>query len=209
MAECLLFDCDGTLVDSERLCNIGLVLMFRKLGIELDADELIFRFRGWKLADILKVLAQECEISLSPLFVDEYRQRVTDLFDTQLQPIDGVEAVLRHLNQPMAVVSSGPRLKIEHALSVCGLSHYFGDNIYSAYDIGVWKPDPGIYLHAAADMGYQVEQCVVIEDGLVGVEAGYKAGMKTLFYNPSNEVCHFSSVISFNAMKALPALLSA
>jgi len=47
---CLLFDCDGTLVDSERLCNIGLVQRFAPLGIKLDADELVIRFRGWKLA---------------------------------------------------------------------------------------------------------------------------------------------------------------
>ena len=64
MSACLLFDCDGTLVDSERLCNVGLVRKFQELGIRLDPDELVIRFRGWKLARILELLAIEYELEL-------------------------------------------------------------------------------------------------------------------------------------------------
>ncbi|WP_197477830.1 MULTISPECIES: hypothetical protein [unclassified Marinomonas] len=59
MSQCLLFDNDGTLVDSELLCNTGLVVKFKELGIKLDADELVIRFRGWKLANILDTLSIE------------------------------------------------------------------------------------------------------------------------------------------------------
>ena len=87
MSKCLLFDCDGTLVDSERLCNIGLVLKFREYGIELDADELVIKFRGWKLAKILEALEQESQLKLPEGFVDSYRAIVTNLFETDLKPI--------------------------------------------------------------------------------------------------------------------------
>jgi HAD superfamily hydrolase (TIGR01509 family) len=207
MNQCLLFDCDGTLVDSERLCNIGMVLKFREYGIELDADELVVRFRGWKLAKIISVLEKEFDISLPENFIDEYRSIVTELFETDLKPIDYIEETLKNLNHPMAVVSSGPVHKIQQALRVCGLTNYFGGNIYSSYEIGVWKPDPRIYMYAAKDMGFPEERCIVIDDGPVGVEAGHKAGMKTLFYNRFNESCEFSSVISFNSMKELPGLI--
>jgi len=207
MNQCLLFDNDGTLVDSERLCNIGLVVKFKEYGIALDADELVVRFRGCKLAKILDVLSNEFEVDLADDFVGSYRSIVADLFETELKPIEHIEEALKNLNQPMAVVSSGPVDKIQQALRVCGLTRYFGENIYSSYDVGIWKPDPGIYLHAAKGMGFPAENCVVIDDGQMGVEAGYRAGMRTLFYNRFNEPCEFSSVVSFHSMKELPGLI--
>lgn len=207
MPSCLLFDCDGTLVDSERLCNIGLVQKFGDLGVALDADELVMRFRGWKLAAILKSLEVEHSLTLPESFVQEYRAIVDRLFEAELRPIEGVEYALASLSQPKAVVSSGPRHKIEQALRVCGLSGYFCDNIYSSYEIGVWKPDPGVYLHAAEAMGFGVNDCAVIDDGPVGVEAGFKAGMSTYFFNRFRESCVFPGIVSFSSMFDLPGLL--
>lgn len=208
MRKCLLFDCDGTLVDSERLCNIGLVIKFREYNIELDADELVIKFRGWKLAKILEALEQEFQLKLPEDFVDSYRAIVTNLFETDLKPIQYVDEALNNLDQPKAVVSSGPVHKIQQALRVCGLTKYFGSNIYSSYEVGIWKPDPGIYIYAANDMGFPAEDCIVIDDGPVGVEAGCRAGMKTLFYNRFNELCEFEPVVSFCTMKELPQLIN-
>ncbi|BCD97835.1 HAD-IA family hydrolase [Marinagarivorans cellulosilyticus] len=207
MRKCLLFDCDGTLVDSERLCNIGLVIKFREYGIELDADELGIRFRGWKLAKIIETLEQESQLKLAEDFVDSYRAIVTNLFETELKPIQYIGETLKNLDHPKAVVSSGPAHKIQQALRVCGLTKYFGANIYSSYEVGIWKPDPGIYIYAAKDMGFSAEDCIVIDDSPVGIEAGYRAGMKTLFYNRFNEKCEFEPVVSFCTMKELPQLI--
>jgi len=209
MTKCLLFDCDGTLVDSERLCNVGLVIKFQEFGIQLDADELVIRFRGWKLAKILGILSYEHKITLSNNFVPEYRAIVSGLFETDLKPIKGIKTALDKLPYPKAVVSSGPVQKIEQALRVCGLYDYFRGSIYSSYDIGIWKPDPRIYEYAAKDMGFSVCECAVVDDGPVGVEAGVKAGMKTFFYNRFNEECSFSKAISFYAMEELPSLIHA
>lgn len=207
MSACLLFDCDGTLVDSERLGHVGLVRKFQPLGIDLDADELMMRFKGWKLGRILEILESEHDLALPKDFVPGYRAIVSELFDAELKPIEGIEQALADLPQPKAVVSNGPPQKIKQALSLCGLSSYFGDNIYSAYDVGIWKPDPDIYRHAAAEMGYSPEQCSVIDDGNVGVEAGHLAGMTTYFYNRFRESCDFPNVISFESMHSLPELV--
>ena len=209
MNQCLLFDCDGTLVDSERLCNIGFVIKFKELGIQLDADELVIRFRGWKLTKIIKMLKQEYELNLPEDFVDSYRTIVADLFETELKPIPHIEEALKNLHQPKAVVSSGPVHKIQQALRVSGLAQYFRSNIYSAYEIGIWKPDPGIFEYAAKDMGFAAKDCIAIDDSLVGIESGHRAGMKTLFYNRFNEACEFESVQSFYTMKDLPQLIHA
>jgi len=209
MSKCLLFDCDGTLVDSERLGNIGLVIKFKALGIRLDADELTTRFSGWKMANILDDLSEEFEITLADDFVNSYRALVAELFEAELKPIDGVVQALNQLKHPKAVVSSGPVSKIELSLRVCGLSHFFGDHIYSAYDINSWKPDPGLFLFAAKDMGFSAKDCIVIEDSIVGVEAGINAGMKTLFYNPRNEQHDYSEVTCFKFMSELGELIPA
>lgn len=68
LTKCLLFDRDGTLVDIERLCDVGLVVTFKELGCDLDANELTSRFRGWKLANILELLQQESLLALSDNF---------------------------------------------------------------------------------------------------------------------------------------------
>ncbi len=208
MNKCFLFDNDGTLVDSEFLCNLGLALMFEKLGIQLDPNILVKNFRGWKLALVLEALEREYEIKLADSFVSEYRAIVSNLFDKELRPIEGIKDVLESIDGAKAVVSSGPMKKIKHALELCGLAKYFNDNLYSSYDVGIWKPDPGIYLHAAKDMGYHPHDCVVIDDGPVGIQSGVAAGIKTYFYNPYGESCDLHGVTSFSSMKVLPQLLN-
>jgi len=198
-----------TLVDSERLGNTGLVTKFKALGIRLDADELTARFSGWKMANILDDLSDEYEITLDDNFVNSYRALVAELFEAELKPIDGVIHALSQLKQPKAVVSSGPLSKIELSLRVCGLSQFFGNHIYSAYDINSWKPDPGLFLYAAKNMGYSAADCIVIEDSIVGVEAGINAGMKTLFYNAKNEEHDYSEVTCFKSMSELGELIQA
>lgn len=208
MTKCLLFDCDGTLVDSERLCNVGLAVMFKELGCSLDADELTLRFRGWKLATILELLQQENSVSLPDNFIAQYRNKVSDLFEKELKPVPGIQSALEQLSYPMAVVSSGPKQKIEQALRVCQIEKYFGANIYSSYDIGAWKPDPKIYEFAAQDMGYDPAQCAAIEDGMVGVEASVRAGVLTYFYNIHQYKCDWPGVSIFTSMYDLPELIA-
>lgn len=208
LTKCLLFDCDGTLVDSERLCNVALVVMFRELGCDLDVDELTLRFRGWKLASILEILQQENSLSLPNGFTEYYRKKVTELFLEELKPVPGIVGALEKLDYPMAVVSSGPRQKIEQALKICGLSKYFGSSIYSSYDVGAWKPDPRIYEFAAKDMGFFPAECSAIEDGMIGVEASVKAGIKTYFYNIHQDRCDWPEVSIFSSMSELPMLIA-
>ncbi|WP_444957223.1 HAD-IA family hydrolase [Microbulbifer sp. ZKSA002] len=207
MSKCLLFDNDGTLVDSEHLSSIGLAMMFENYRIKLDADELVIRFRGWKLASILSLLEEENNIKLKSNFVAAYRDIVTKLFIRELKPVEGVADALEALDGEKAVVSSGPLQKIKHSLDICGQSKYFGNNLFSSYEVGIWKPDPGIYLHAAKSMGYHPENCSVIDNGPVGVQAGIEAGMKTYFFNHLNEESNTVGVVSFQAMRELPKLI--
>ena len=206
--ECLIFDCDGTLVDSEYLCNLGLVKKLAEVEIEADANELMHRFRGWKLANIMDSLEEIYDIELESAFEPTYRQIVSDLFETELQPIEGVRKVLGQIDLPMCVASSGPRQKIEQALRVTELSHFFGRNLFSSYEIGSWKPEPDLFLHAADQMGFPPEQCAVIEDSEVGIAAAVAAGMRPIHFKPDGALSDVGPILTLSRMIDLPRLLS-
>jgi len=143
----------------------------------LTTKELELRNRGRKLAEIIIELEADFNQTLPPTFVSSYRTRVAELFEAQLHPMPGAEQTLRELTCPICVASSAPVAKINHALTLTGLEAYFKGHIYSSYDVGFWKPHPGLFLHAAASMGFQPQDCAVVDDSEVGVEAALAAGM--------------------------------
>lgn len=208
---CLLFDNDGTLVDSEYLCNLCIAEQFFECGttLSLTVEQLVALYRGIKMSVVLASLAQSHNVTLPDNFMTLYRERVRQKFDDHLKPVANIEYALSKLPHLKAVVSNGPKAKIEHALELCGLRHYFGEQLFSAYDLGVYKPNPEVYLAVAEKMAVKKEQCIVIEDSLTGVEAGSRAGMTTLFYNHLNESHTFPHVTDFYDMADLPSLIEA
>jgi HAD superfamily hydrolase (TIGR01509 family) len=208
---CLLFDSDGTLVDSEALCNQAIAALFANYGVQLSVPQLMLDYRGGQLADVFNKLARQYQVQLTPDTESSYRLMVQQLFDAELKAVAGIKAALQFCQQQgwlMAVVSNGPRAKIHQALKLCGLSDFFQKRIFSAYDINKFKPQPDLYLHAAARLGMPAQSCVVIEDSLPGVQAGLAAGMTTLFYNLHHETSPSALVTEFQDMQLLPTLLS-
>ena len=200
---CIIFDLDGTLVDSERLCNLAFIDLLPY--ITDSVENLIHRYRGRKLAPILADIEMRYGEKLPIDFEATYRQRVDELFQFYLQPISGVPEMLKTLEYPFCVASSGSMVKIRKALIVTNMLHYFGERLFSSYDIGSWKPEPGLFLHAANQMGFLPEHCVVIEDSDIGIEAARSAGIYALKYSSEDEVEERSNM--FSNMKLLSKLL--
>jgi len=183
--ESVLFDCDGTLVDSEILTREVLVDLARKFGIPLTLDDARDEFTGACMADVVEALAARRGAPLPESFVPEFRRRMAAAFREHLRPIDGAADLLESIRLPCSVASSGPREKIELSLALTNLRGYFEDRIYSAYEVGVWKPDPGLFLHAARVQGVAPDRCAVVEDSRQGIRAGLAAGMQVFAFQPS------------------------
>jgi len=186
MNRCLIFDLDGTLVDSERLGFQALKEMLPDMSEDVPA--LVGRYRGWRLATVLGDIEKTFGWTLPEDFEQRYRVRLNRLFDAELEAFPGAHDALAGLDAPKCIASSGPRAKIERSLSLTGLARFFGDDVFSAYELGVWKPDPGLFLHAAENMGAAPEDCIVIEDSEVGLMAAAAAGMTAVHFRPEGPI---------------------
>jgi HAD superfamily hydrolase (TIGR01509 family) len=175
--DAIIFDCDGTLVDSEPLSNQVIVEYASEFGIQLTLDEALARFKGGKMTDCIAHLEALRGQSLPSSFVPELRRRKAAALASQLKPIAGALDLVRSLSIPFCVASSSPRQQIELSLAVTGLLPYFEGRIFSSYELGAWKPDPSLFLHAARSLGVDAARCAVIEDSLPGIQAGVAAGM--------------------------------
>ncbi|MEM9928426.1 MAG: HAD family hydrolase [Bacteroidota bacterium] len=175
----IIFDCDGILVDSEAITFSVLAEMAGEAGLHLSLQELEQHFLGKSLNEIILFLEQETGQSLLPTFEPDFRQRTFAKFKTDLQPVPGIHALLDRLQIPIAVASSGPPHKIRMNLELTQLTDYFGDNVFSCYDLQKWKPDPAVFLAAAQHLGFSPEQCVVVEDSPPGVAGAVAGGFRT------------------------------
>jgi HAD superfamily hydrolase (TIGR01509 family) len=178
----IIFDLDGTLVDSEPVCNQALLDLLPELPGELN--EVTTRYRGMKLADIFADVEHRLSRRLPADFERQYRQRVAGLFESELKAMPGAMETLSLIDRPIGVASNGPAMKIRQALEITGLAKFFGSNVFSAYEVGCWKPAPGLFLHAAKEMCLEFQECAVVEDSDVGIAAALSAKMIAIHYQP-------------------------
>jgi HAD superfamily hydrolase (TIGR01509 family) len=174
----VIFDCDGVLIDSEMLSVRADIECLAESGIEISAEEILERYTGISLADMLRDLETRFGRRL-PQFANSHA-RLRALFEAELQPIAGVIAVVDALPCRRCVASSGTPERLAHALSQVGLYECFCPNIFSATEVARGKPAPDLFLHAAGRMGVAPARCVVVEDSLPGITAAVAAGMTAI-----------------------------
>ena len=174
--KCVIFDCDGVLVDSEPLGNQVMVDMANELGAHINLDYAYNHFKGNSLKNCVSQIADLLNAGMPSNFESEYRRRSFEKFKKEIQPVEGSLDLIKNLKIPFCVASSGPENKIRLNLELTGLLPYFESNIFSCYTIQKWKPNPAVFLWAAESMGFQPSECLVIEDSLIGVNAALEGG---------------------------------
>jgi HAD superfamily hydrolase (TIGR01509 family) len=205
----VIFDCDGVLVDSERLTVHEEARMLTELGWPVTADEVVGLFMGLSLATELEMVADRLGPAASEKFEHDLVPRLTAIFDAELTPVDGIPALLDALAQkgvPTCVASSGLPDGIRRKLDRTGLREHFGDRISSASEVEHGKPAPDLFLLAARRMGVPPARAAVVEDSVPGVEAGVAAGMAVYGFAGGlarAEDLHAAGAVVFDAMAEL------
>lgn len=208
--QCIIFDCDGVLVDSETISNQVVVDLANQQGANITLAFAIKHFAGTSLRYVKQHIEGIIQKELTGDFERDYRRLSFQRFQTDLQPIKGIPELLNSLEIPFCVASNGPLNKMELNLSLIGvLDHFNKGNMFSAYEIGKWKPDPTLFLHAAKTMGFQPSECIVIEDSMSGIKAAKAGGFDVLAYTNEHkqEVFEKEGITTFSSMKELPELL--
>jgi HAD superfamily hydrolase (TIGR01509 family) len=187
--ELLVFDFDGVLVDSEVIANRVLAGVLTEMGYPITPEESVLRFMGMNGRRIRAVIESETGRPLPEDFEATMSGRARALFETDLVPIAGADALLQTLSGARCIASNSGHAWIRRALRTTGLAPYFDDGaLFSAADVVAGKPAPDLFLHAATKMGAEVAGCVVIEDSPLGVAGGVAAGMTVLGFTGASHI---------------------
>ena len=210
--ELVIFDSDGVLVDSEVIALTVFANVAAEEGMAISVEEAVRLFRGVKMAECVREIERRLGRGVRETFVADVRQATALAFDAELKPVAGIHEALAEIKVPVCVASNGPVSKLTHALGLTRLLGHFEGRIFSAYEVGSWKPDPGLFLHAAQTMGVHPSACVVVEDLLSGARAAKAAGMKVLGFagghpDAARELAPICDDV-FHRMGDLPALLA-
>ncbi|WP_405292499.1 HAD family hydrolase [Algibacter sp. Ld11] len=180
--KCVIFDCDGVLVDSEPVSIQVLVDIANEYGANIDLNYGMKHFKGSFFTACKQMITELAQKELPDSLESDYRQRSFEAFKKDMKPVKGVKNVIENLEIPFCVASSGPEDKIELNLGLTGLLPFFENKIFSCYKLQKWKPDPAVFLWAAETMGFMPEECVVIEDSISGVRAAKAGGFDVFGY---------------------------
>ena len=211
----LIFDCDGTVVDSEYLhAQVETDLIRERFGIVSSVAEYNKQFCGAGLPKLCAWLEQETGKPLPSDFIDELSDRKTDLFPKQLKSIPHIADVLNEISHiPRCIASNGPLERTRSSLQSTGLAQWFEPHVFSAQMVARSKPAPDLFLYVAQQMKVSPQDCVVIEDSHHGVTAALAANMRVLgFAGGSHCYPEFKdrlqqAEVIFDDMRELPQLL--
>jgi HAD superfamily hydrolase (TIGR01509 family) len=214
----VIFDCDGVLVDSERISLAVMRAVLADLGCVLDEAEGYAHLLGRSLPSVAAWLRRSRGLDLSSEHVAELRRRLFDRLRAELVPLPGVEGVVEHLPMPVCVASSSQPDRIRLTLRVTGLLDLFEPHVFSAAEVARGKPAPDLFLHAARSMGVPPADCVVVEDSPAGLAAAAAAGMRAVAFlggshagpaRLAEAVAVFPVIATLHSMADLPAALAA
>jgi len=209
--ELAIFDCDGVLVDSERIANEVFAAKLRECGLQVTLEQMYERFVGHSMAHCMALVGQMLGRDPPADFLADLQRRTFDAFRRDLAPVEGVVEALGRITLPTCVASSGDHDKLRVTLGHTGLWARFEGRIFSVVDVPRAKPAPDIYLHAARVMGVSPGRCVVIEDTPTGVAAAVAAGMTVYAYGrhmPEARLRAAGAHEVFRDMHELPQLVA-
>ena len=181
----LIFDCDGTLVDSMPLHYQVWVTVLRRYGLDFT-EARFYQWAGVPVEEIIRRLASEKGITVDAEAIAAERDAYFhSLPASELRPVVAVVDIARHFHRrlPMAVATGSTQVSAEASLRAIGILELF-DAVISSEDAGRPKPAPDVFLLAAERIAVAPGQCVAFEDADAGLRAAIAAGMHAVDIRP-------------------------
>jgi HAD superfamily hydrolase (TIGR01509 family) len=173
----IIFDCNGVLVDSEPIATSVAAQEFQRVGIHVTPDLVARYFTGRRPADMIAEVEQAVGQRLPRAFAATVAAATLERLRTELRAMPHVAHALSWLRGPKCVASSSPLDRVRVSLEVTDLLRFFDRNIFSASEVAAGKPQPDLFLRAAAQVGILPHDCIVVEDSAAGIRAAVAAGM--------------------------------
>ncbi|MBB2920588.1 HAD family hydrolase [Cupriavidus alkaliphilus] len=215
--DCVIFDCDGVLVDSEPIVNRVLNQMLNELGIEISLEDSTRLFLGRAVREELDMIERMRGAPLPENWLSTWLARRNAVLEEEVAAVAHVREAIRAVaatGMPVCVASGADRVKVKLQLTKTGLVELFQqdqrEHIFSATEVARSKPAPDVYLLAARTMGVEPARCAVVEDSPTGVTAGVAAGMTVFGYAARNDAAQLREAGArtiFTDMRDLPELV--
>ncbi|MCW9734107.1 HAD-IA family hydrolase [Avibacterium sp. 20-15] len=194
--QAILFDMDGTLIDSSKACARIWGRWAAHYG--LNTEEVIHQSHGRRPEDTARsILGDNADIQAAvALFTQEEAK------ETDVTTIAGAKALLDKIPQgKWAIVTSSTENIAKERLQYCNLP--LPKSLITAEKVSEGKPHPEGYLKAAEELGVDIQHCVVIEDAPGGIEAGHRAGAKVIVLTTTYPVSAFNDEFVIGNLEAI------
>lgn len=201
MIKAVIFDMDGTLIDSERIAIIAWNRSAKRFGFDIPL-EMLHGFIGMTRAACMGTLIEQVgsERIANELFED-HKLIEDELYPTMLTLKPGAAEIIESLHTrdlKLAVATSTRTVQAHQKFDRFGLTSYF-DVFTCGDELNRSKPEPDIFLLTASRLGVDPAECVVVEDSFNGVRAGHAAGMHTIMVpdinNPTKEIAELADAV--------------
>jgi HAD superfamily hydrolase (TIGR01509 family) len=181
----VVFDCDGVLVDSERITNRVWAGLLTEIGLPTTTEQSLATYMGNTMARCLEIVEERLGRAAPDDLLPRFHVAARDALARDVVAVEGIVALLDALDAmgiPYAVASNGEHEKMRTTLGATGLLSRFEGRRFSASDVAHPKPAPDLYLHAARAMGLEPTDTLAVEDSPLGVQAAHAAGLTVIGY---------------------------
>lgn len=184
MKHLIIFDCDGVLIDSEHLASKVFSKALLNYGYQLSIEDSIKRFTGVHEHACREIIMKETQVDIPEDYWSRELNNLLKTFEMELTPLlNPLLEMLDQLKIPRCVASNSSNRHVTECLALTQTLKYFNkDAIFTAQQVAKPKPAPDLFLFAAKKMGVEPENCIVIEDSLIGAQAATAAGMKVMMF---------------------------
>lgn len=181
----VIFDCDGVLVDSERITNRVWAGLLTNIGLPTTTEQSLATYMGNSMARCLEIVAERLGRTPPDTLLPDFHRLTAIALANEVVAVPGIVALLDTLDAagiPYAVASNGEQAKMSTTLGTTGLAPRFEGRRFSSLEVGRPKPAPDVFLHAARALHLDPACTVVVEDSVLGVQGAAAAGMRVIGY---------------------------